>query len=77
MEYEMTKLSAPLTKHQVKTEATLRGLLDAAETIFVRDGYERAQIETIAAEAGRTKGAVYAQGGNLLRPIGEERQESK
>lgn len=56
----MTKLSAPLTKHQVKTEATLRGLLDAAETIFVRDGYERAQIETIAAEAGRSKGAVYA-----------------
>ena len=47
-------------KHQVKTEATLRVLLDAAETIFVRDGYERAQIETIAAEAGRTKGAIYA-----------------
>lgn len=35
-------------------------MLDAAETIFVRDGYERAQIETIAAAAGRTKGAVYA-----------------
>jgi AcrR family transcriptional regulator len=48
------------TKHQIKTEATLRGLLEAAETIFVRDGYERAQIETIAAEAGRTKGAIYA-----------------
>lgn len=55
-----TKSSGELTKHQVKTEATLRGLLDAAESIFVRDGYERAQIETIAAEAGRTKGAVYA-----------------
>jgi AcrR family transcriptional regulator len=47
-------------KHQVKTEATLRGVLDASERVFVRDGYERAQIETIAAEAGRTKGAVYA-----------------
>jgi AcrR family transcriptional regulator len=49
-----------LNKHQVKTEATLRSVLDAAERVFVRDGYERAQIETIAAEAGRTKGAVYA-----------------
>jgi AcrR family transcriptional regulator len=49
-----------LNKHQIKTEATLRGLLDASERVFVRDGYERAQIETIAAEAGRTKGAVYA-----------------
>ena len=49
-----------LNKHQVKTEATLRGVLDASERVFVRDGYERAQIEAIAAEAGRTKGAVYA-----------------
>jgi len=49
-----------LTKHQVKTEATLRSVLDASERVFVRDGYERAQIETIAAEAGRTKGAIYA-----------------
>jgi AcrR family transcriptional regulator len=49
-----------LNKHQVKTEATLRGVLDASERVFVRDGFERAQIETIAAEAGRTKGAIYA-----------------
>jgi AcrR family transcriptional regulator len=49
-----------LNKHQVKTEATLRSLLDASESVFVRDGYERAQIEAIASEAGRTKGAVYA-----------------
>jgi AcrR family transcriptional regulator len=47
-------------KHQVKTEATLRGVLDASERVFVRDGYERAQIEAIATEAGRTKGAIYA-----------------
>lgn len=49
-----------LNKHQAKTAATLRSLLEASERVFVRDGYERAQIETIAAEAGRTKGAVYA-----------------
>ena len=54
-----TPATAP-NKHQVKTEATLRSVLDASERVFVRDGYERAQIETIAAEAGRTKGAVYA-----------------
>jgi AcrR family transcriptional regulator len=50
----------PKNKHQAKTEATLRDLFDAAEKIFARDGYARTQIETIAAEAGRTKGAVYA-----------------
>ena len=55
-----TTLAIAPNKHQVKTEATLRGLLDASERVFVRDGYERAQIEAIAAEAGRTKGAVYA-----------------
>lgn len=55
-----TRALAQPTKHQIRTEATLGALLEAAETIFVRDGYERAQIETIAAEAGRTKGAVYA-----------------
>jgi len=58
MKTEMPAIA--LTRHQVKTEATLRGLLDASERVFVRDGYERAQIETIAAEAGRTKGAIYA-----------------
>lgn len=50
----------PKNKHQAKTEATRRDLLDAAEKIFARDGYERTQIETIAAAVGRTKGAVYA-----------------
>jgi AcrR family transcriptional regulator len=47
-------------KHQLKTEATLRKLLDAAEKVFVRDGFEKARIESIALAIGRTKGAVYA-----------------
>lgn len=47
-------------KHQERTDTTLRELLDAAETIFVRDGFERAQVEAIAAETGRSRGAVYA-----------------
>ena len=33
-------------------------LLNAAEEIFVRDGYEAAQLDEIAATAGRSKGAV-------------------
>lgn len=49
------------TKHQMKSEATRVALLKAAETVFARDGYERAQIDQIAKESGRTRGAVYAQ----------------
>jgi len=52
--------SSELNKHQIKTEATLRDLLDAAESVFVREGFEKAQIENIAAEMGRTRGSVYA-----------------
>jgi AcrR family transcriptional regulator len=36
-------------------------LFQAADTIFVRDGYEGAELGEIAALAGRTKGAIYAQ----------------
>lgn len=49
-----------LNKHQLRTRETEQRLLNAAEEIFVRDGYEGAQLEEIAAIAGRTKGAVYA-----------------
>lgn len=52
--------SRPGNKHQVKTAATRADLLVAAEAVFVRKGYERAQIEEIASQAGRTRGAVYA-----------------
>jgi AcrR family transcriptional regulator len=49
-----------LNKHQLRTQETRTRLLNAAEEVFVRDGYEGAQLEEIAATAGRTKGAVYA-----------------
>lgn len=52
--------SSPKNKHQVKTAATRADLLVAAEAVFVREGYERAQVEEIARQAGRTRGAVYA-----------------
>lgn len=47
------------TKHEIKTQETRKLLLEAAEKIFVRDGYEKAELGEIASEAGRTKGAIY------------------
>jgi AcrR family transcriptional regulator len=49
-----------LNKHQQKTEATKGKLLQAAFEIFVRDGFEAARIDDIAAQAGYTRGAYYA-----------------
>jgi AcrR family transcriptional regulator len=47
-------------KHQQKTETTRRKLLAAAMRVFARDGFEASRIEDIAAEAGHTRGAFYA-----------------
>lgn len=49
-----------LNKHQIRTRETHAKLINAAEQIFVRDGYEGAQLSEIAKAAGRSKGAVYA-----------------
>jgi AcrR family transcriptional regulator len=48
------------TKHQQRTEATRRALLNAAKRIFARDGFEAARIEDIAGATGHTRGAFYA-----------------
>jgi AcrR family transcriptional regulator len=48
-----------VTKHELRTRETRELLLRAAEQIFVRDGYEQAELGEIAALAGRTKGAIY------------------
>lgn len=50
----------PLNKHQQKTEETRRALLAAGRQIFARDGFEACRIEDIAAAAGHTRGAFYA-----------------
>ena len=50
-----------VSKHELRTRETRELLLHAAEAIFVRDGYEGAELGEIAALAGRTKGAIYAQ----------------
>lgn len=49
-----------LNKHQQRTEATRRKLVKAGMRVFARDGFEAARIEDIAAEAGHTRGAFYA-----------------
>jgi len=50
-----------INKHELRTRETRELLLQAAEKVFVRDGYEGAELGKIAALAGRTKGAIYAQ----------------
>jgi AcrR family transcriptional regulator len=49
-----------LNKNELRTKETRDLLLRSAETIFVRDGYEGAELGEIASLAGRTKGAIYA-----------------
>ena len=48
------------SKKQQKSEHTRAQLLRAAEKIFTRDGFEAAKLEEIAAAAGYTRGAFYA-----------------
>lgn len=51
---------ASASAQTVRSERTRAALLRAAETIFARDGFEASRIEDIAAEAGRSRGAFYA-----------------
>lgn len=48
------------SRQALKSERTRADLLQAAEVIFARDGFEASRIEDIAAEAGRSRGAFYA-----------------
>jgi AcrR family transcriptional regulator len=43
-----------------RKEQTRQALLDAGRELFVREGFHRATLDRVAAEAGFTKGAVYA-----------------
>lgn len=52
--------SEHLDRNQLRTRETRALLLRAAEKIFVRDGFEKADLNEIASAAGRTKGAIYA-----------------
>lgn len=48
------------TKHQVRTEETQSKILDAAEAVFSEQGFDKTQLEEVAARAGYTRGAIYA-----------------
>jgi len=48
------------TKHQVRTEETQSRILDAAEAVFSEQGFDKTQLEEVAARAGYTRGAIYA-----------------
>src|SRR5690348_17766242 len=53
--------AGPLRATQAaRTAATRRKLIDSASRIFARDGFEAARLEDIAAAAGYTRGALYA-----------------
>jgi AcrR family transcriptional regulator len=52
--------SSTISRQQLRTETTRRKLLAAAERIFARSGFEAARLEDIAALAGYTRGAFYA-----------------
>jgi AcrR family transcriptional regulator len=54
-------LSAPERLTRAESRARTRAaLLDAGGRVFVRDGFARASVEAIAAEAGYTRGAFYS-----------------
>ena len=48
------------TKHQVRTEETQARILDAAQAVFSEQGFDKTQLEEVAARAGYTRGAIYA-----------------
>lgn len=48
------------SRRQDRSELTRARLIQAAEKIFARDGFEAAKLEEIAADAGYTRGAFYA-----------------
>src|SRR5215472_3777713 len=52
--------STALLRRQERTEITRARLIQSAEKIFARDGFEAAKLEEIAADAGYTRGAFYA-----------------
>lgn len=53
----VTSWAAPKQKRALQTR---EDLIRAARAVFARDGFEHARIEDIAAEAGKTRGAFYA-----------------
>jgi AcrR family transcriptional regulator len=51
---------AAQSRHQERTGITRARLIQSAEKVFARDGFEAAKLEEIAKDAGYTRGAFYA-----------------
>ena len=59
---------------QARSQQSLRRILDAAEFVMARQGYEKATISSICRRAGLTSGAFYARFSSkldLLAPLVE------
>jgi len=56
----VSALTSPSGRKQERAIVTRQQLVDAARRIFARDGFELARVEDIAAAAGKTRGAFYA-----------------
>ncbi|HEX3987669.1 MAG TPA: helix-turn-helix domain-containing protein [Acidobacteriaceae bacterium] len=54
------RVSINSRQQQDRAISTRRDLLEAARRIFARDGFEMARLQDIAATAGKTRGAFYA-----------------
>jgi len=54
------RVKQPVEKKQERAVLTRQRLVAAARRIFARDGFELARVEDIAAAAGKTRGAFYA-----------------
>ena len=67
-------------KHQARTLETRAKILDAAEAIFAEQGFEKTQLEEVAARAGYTRGAIYvhyASKEDLFLALMEQRVHAK
>jgi AcrR family transcriptional regulator len=70
----VTRRESPRTQQERRAE-TRELLLSAAVRLFARDGVDAVSVDAVAAEAGRTSGAVYAHFGSkagLLRAVLDE-----
>src|SRR6188508_1408133 len=55
---DSSRAPGPRLRDRLK-EATHGAILDAAETVFARDGVQRARMEDVAGEAGVAVGTLY------------------
>ena len=61
---KVARNAATSDRRRNRAEQTRSDLLDAAERVIARKGYEGASVEDIASDAGYTKGALYSNFGS-------------